>query len=156
MFFSLQALSIDIPAPVRIINLCRAITYTTLGKVYVRRSLETGIKDEGMKNLKRADVCLSMALDIYVNYDKTQEIQSIVDLMNKSMDFRIGVKRTMWNEAIANEACFHDVDSQSSGSSSSSFILDGEYGDSCVFLNDKEEDSPGCVSDCYWGLCFAP
>ena len=131
--------------------------------MYVRRSLETGIKDEGMKNLKRADVCFSMALDVYIKYDKTSQIEQTIGLMTQSMDFRSGAKRTMWNEAIVNEAAasYDDDGDDESGddskeSESSSFSLE-DFAESCVFLDGGNRNDPSFVSSCCdWRMCLTP
>ncbi len=93
-----------------------------------------------------------MALDIYMKYDMTSQIEQTISLMNESMDFRSGEKRTMWNEAIANEASTSDYDSFQYQNTSSMSLLDVDSGDPHVFLDGNEDNDNAC---CYWGMCFS-
>lgn len=152
-----EALELKKPATKRKLDLSRAVTFTSLGKVYVRRSLETGIKDEGMKNLKRADVCFSSALDIYLSYDKTTKTAQVVQFMTRSMNFRTGDERTLWNEAIAIEAAYDEDDTTVSGDDGSSQFGSASYNEDCgdqckVFEDDYyEQEMPNF---CGWRMCF--
>jgi len=91
------------------VDFCRAITQTSLGKVYIRQSLETGIKDEGIKNLIYSDAYLSKAMDLFSRHKwrapslSSRKYKEITDLMSQTKDYRDGLTRTMWNDALVNE-----------------------------------------------------
>ena len=120
-----------------------------MGKVYLRRSLETGIKDEGIKNLKRADVCFTAALELFLIYNKPQTEQ-VIELMAQSMDFRVGDQRTLWNEAIIIEAREYDDDNDSDDSDNSDDEFEMSFG--------SQSFDEGCMDNpltfCGWKLCL--
>jgi hypothetical protein len=139
----IQAASINIESHQETIERCLAMSYSSLGRVYISRSLATGIKDDGLNNLKRADTCFSMALVIYSKYEESVNISNIKSFMKQSDDFRNGAKRTLWNEILVIEA-LHDVDSDDSSLESTSKV------DS---VKDIELDT--LSNFCNWSACLS-